>query len=120
VREVTDQLLNHLSVVPTYRLDQVEESSDVIEGVLRVLREAIVNAVTHGPARSIEVVLRDGNPLVLTVTDDGDGFEVEEGAGSGRGFGIATMRERAAALDGEVHIHSHPGRGTTVELWLPR
>ena len=119
LRDVAEQLLQNSSVETTLRLDPVEASSDRIEGILRVLREAVVNAVAHGEAHAIEIMLRDGDQLILSVTDDGSGFDVAEGIASGRGFGIGTMQERARALGGEVTIESAPGRGTSVQLRLP-
>ena len=33
--------------------------------------------------------------------------------------GLLGLRDRAAALDGELHIESSPGGGTTVTATLP-
>ncbi|WP_430789938.1 hybrid sensor histidine kinase/response regulator [Actinoplanes sp. G11-F43] len=38
---------------------------------------------------------------------------------SGRGIGMDAVREVAAQLQGEVRVHSTPGRGATVELIFP-
>ncbi|HWS38599.1 MAG TPA: response regulator [Actinoplanes sp.] len=38
---------------------------------------------------------------------------------AGRGIGMDAVREVAAQLDGEVRVHSTPGRGATVELIFP-
>jgi signal transduction histidine kinase len=32
---------------------------------------------------------------------------------------MTSMRERAAMAGGRTRVHSRPGRGTTVEVWLP-
>ena len=40
--------------------------------------------------------------------------------GSGSGLGLPMVQGFAAQSGGAVQIHSQPGQGTTVELWLPR
>jgi signal transduction histidine kinase len=34
-------------------------------------------------------------------------------------LGILGMRERALLLEGKLTIHSAPGLGTTVTVWIP-
>jgi signal transduction histidine kinase len=87
-------------------------------GLLRILQEAMNNAVRHGSARRIGVRLSDegGNPL-LSIADDGAGFDVA-GSSAGEGFGLVSMRERAELLGGGLNVVSNPGRGTLVEVRL--
>jgi signal transduction histidine kinase len=86
--------------------------------LLRILQEAMNNAVRHGAARRIGVRLSDdgGNPL-LSIADDGAGFDVA-GSYSGEGFGLVSMRERAELLGGGLNVVSNPGCGTLVEVRL--
>lgn len=84
--------------------------------VLRVLQEAVANALRHAGASvlRIEARQRDGD-VVLQVTDDGRGMP--PGARPGRG--LANMRARLAALGGSVEIlDADPG--LRVRLVLPR
>ncbi|WP_051163685.1 sensor histidine kinase [Nocardia brevicatena] len=81
----------------------------------RVAQEALTNIVRHAQARRARLVLRiDENRLVLRVSDDGRGGVVTDGAG------IRGMRERALLVDAVLAIDSAPGRGTVVELTVPR
>jgi signal transduction histidine kinase len=85
--------------------------------VLRIIQEAIANAVKHAGATRIEVSARleEGAQLRLSVADDGRGVDVDT-ASTGRG--LPHMRYRAHALGGELRIlPGHPG--TCVELLLP-
>jgi signal transduction histidine kinase len=50
------------------------------------------------------------------VTDDGAGFDPGL---TRKGTGLQGMADRLAALGGTLHVHSQPGRGTTVQGWLP-
>ena len=82
--------------------------------LLRIVQEAITNAVRHAGASSIEVatVARDGT-LSIAIRDDGRGF----GDGMRRGRGLNHMERRAQELGGELRIRSGAG-GTSVEVSL--
>ena len=57
----------------------------------------------------------------MRITDDGRGFEPDDARRPTPGhLGLSAMRERTEALGGWCSIDSAPGRGTTVELWVPR
>lgn len=89
----------------------------VTEALVRVVREAVGNAVRHGGARCIVVRLAcDKRALRLDVTDDGRGFVPDQVR---HGFGLTSMRERVEALRGELHVRSEVGEGTTVEAVVP-
>jgi signal transduction histidine kinase len=90
------------------------------QSLVRVVQEAITNALKHGPARSLAVELRfDDRTLGLTVRDDGPGFDPQDAARSSGGFGLQGMRERVAELGGELHVRRAAPRGTELELWIP-
>ena len=84
-----------------------------------IVSEAISNAVRHGKAHEIRVVLRQGpRGALITIIDDGCGFTPTiTPAGH---YGLRTMVERAEAIGGHLHIRSALGRGTRVVLYLPR
>jgi len=86
------------------------------EEIVRIAREAIVNAAAHGGAQFIEVTLdRHGSALRLRICDDGSG--IAEGAlAAGNGFGVPTMRARAAALGGRLIARSRLDGGTELEV----
>ena len=89
------------------------------DALLRIVREAMTNAVRHGGATAVSVELEAGSGLRLRVVDDGQGFAVDDAAGAPAGFGLVSMRERAEALGGQLTVASRPGQGTRVELVLP-
>jgi signal transduction histidine kinase len=90
------------------------------QALVRLVREAVTNAVRHGEAHEVWVRLAAGPGLRLAIVDRGRGFDlaapVRHGAG---GFGLISMRERAEALGGELRITSAPGAGTQVEVIIP-
>jgi signal transduction histidine kinase/DNA-binding NarL/FixJ family response regulator len=97
--------------------DTAALSGAVRRAGFRIFQEAVANARLHAQARSLEVTLRAGDDLDLTVADDGRGFAPEEVA-CGSGTGISFMRDRAQALGGMLTVDSAPGRGTTVSFVL--
>jgi ligand-binding sensor domain-containing protein len=93
-------------------------SADVEDNLLRIAREAVLNAVKHSNARTLQVSL-DETPqqLRLSVRDDGTGFD-ENGASPDGHYGLVGMRERAAQIGAAFRLTSTPGRGTTVSVTM--
>jgi signal transduction histidine kinase len=88
--------------------------------LLRILHEALTNAVRHGSARQILVRLRgDQDGYSLKITDDGCGFDVAAALSASQGLGLISMGERAELLGGGLQVISSPGTGTVVEVGLP-
>ena len=117
VREIAHRAGAKASV----RVDgKLEPSARVREAVLRIAREATCNAARHGRASHVLVTLHAGDPVRLTVTDDGVGFDAEAALRDGRGFGLESMRERAHTVGGTLSIGSRPGQGTEINAILPR
>ncbi|HEY64649.1 MAG TPA: HAMP domain-containing protein [Caldilineae bacterium] len=89
----------------------------------RVAQEALNNALRHARARRIwiELAFADAGTR-LRVRDDGVGFRVPEHltdlARSGH-FGLMGMHERMQLVGGRLIVTSAPGRGTTIEAWVP-
>ena len=95
--------------------------SDVEHQLLRIGQEAVLNAVRHSNAQTVELdVNYKEREVILRVSDDGCGFDGQPAAeGTSDHYGITTMRERAEQVGGRVVISSVPGRGTTVEATVP-
>jgi signal transduction histidine kinase len=90
------------------------------ESLIRIVREAVTNAMRHGRAARVDVSLSQDVVLRLCIADDGCGFEAGAPAGHrGAGFGLLSMAERAGALGGRFAIRSAPGSGTTIVVELP-
>jgi signal transduction histidine kinase len=81
----------------------------------RVALEALTNVARHAGATRCEIRLASDDGLEVTIEDDGVGLDHVQHPG----VGLRSMRERVAELDGRLHIHSAPGRGTVVSAWFP-
>jgi signal transduction histidine kinase len=63
-----------------------------------------------------------GNPVIVTVEDDGSGFDADMilSAARQRGSsGLATLEKRIQMLGGRIQFQSGTGRGTKVRVELP-
>jgi len=98
-------------------------SSDVDLQLFRIGQEAITNAIRHGHATEVQIVVNyEKDRVRLTVCDNGCGFAPDEplpAREAGEHFGLLTMRERAARISGRLEIVSSPGSGTTIETLIP-
>jgi signal transduction histidine kinase len=97
---------------------EVDESAAAAPGVEATVyylcAEAIANAVKHAVASTVTCrVVRAGDELVVTVTDDGRG-----GADS-QGSGLLGLADRLAAAGGRFWVVTSPATGTTVGGTVP-
>lgn len=100
-----------------------DEPLDATTGVqvLRVVQEALTNALRHGGANSVRVTVeRYGQRIRLRVEDDGRGFNSDAHTiDPERQFGLAIMRERMDDVGGSLTVESSPGHGTRVTVEVP-
>jgi signal transduction histidine kinase len=93
----------------------------VHEQVYLIVREALVNALRHSEARSIEAEVEYlSRRLRVVVRDNGRGIDPEV-VQSGRDghWGIASMRERAEKISARLTVRSRATAGTEIELSVP-
>jgi signal transduction histidine kinase len=84
-------------------------------------REAITNSVNHARAGRIAATLTySSRELRLTVQDNGAGFDPEAGIAKSGHWGMRGMRERAESIGGIFVLDAAPGRGTRIEVVVPR
>ena len=88
--------------------------------LFRIAQEALENVRLHAGASEVTVTVleRDGG-CAVRIADDGCGFDPVLAAPDSPSEGFAAMRARAELGCGSLHVESAPGRGTTVEAWLP-
>ena len=96
-----------------WRMDVVVENH-----LLRMAREALINAVHHSGAAHISVELAfDAKCVQLSVRDNGRGFDPTARPPRGH-FGVIGLRERANITGATLKLVSAPGAGTTVNVTL--
>lgn len=119
-RERLEPQLQRLGVALDWSMADLPDVAGVTPGnalaVLRIVQEAITNALKHGPARRIAVrgrAMADGCPAI-TIDNDGRPFVADS-----RGRGLDNMRRRAGLLDAALTFEALTC-GTRVVLALPR
>lgn len=86
----------------------------------RIVQELLANVRTHARAENATVTLDERDyGYRVRVTDDGLGFVPEELEPVAGHLGLSAMKERASLAGGWLRIDSAPGKGTTVEVWIP-
>lgn len=86
-------------------------------GVLRIVQEALTNALKHADARTVTIEAAWQAPLLeVNIRDDGRGFD-RELVTAGRG--LSSLAHRAATIGGRLVVVSAPDQGTRVSLRLP-
>jgi len=90
--------------------------------LFRMAQEALTNVERHAAAHRVAVGMDFGaGGLRLLVKDDGVGFDTSDGSDGSRSgsMGLSGMNERAHLVGSRLTIHSEPGTGTTVDVWVP-
>lgn len=94
---------------------------DLDTAVFRIVQEAVNNAIQHGAAHTIVIVVAiSDQQLLLKIRDDGVGFAPEmKSAQDHRCMGLSNMRERVELLGGQFALASWLGGGTVIEVAIP-
>lgn len=105
--------------VPEILIDAPAERLDLPAAVeltaLRLVQEAVVNVRRHAAAAHCRIELvRIGQSLVVSVTDDGIGISPDRRDG----IGLRSMRERVDALGGRLEV-TRLTPGTRIRAELP-
>ncbi len=88
--------------------------------LFRIAQEALANIAKHAEAGKVRVLLeKQGEEIVLEISDDGRGFDPGERLQQSTRWGVTSMQERAAAVGGYVQLESTPGAGATVRAAVP-
>jgi len=115
LKEMAEYTATHRGVACEFHCNEpvLIESPAKATHLYRIAQEAINNAITHGKAKRIDVVLsRKAERGELKITDDGVGFQPESKGADG--MGLRNMNYRAGAIGGRVEIHYVSPRGTEV------
>ena len=97
-------------------IDVDDIDSDLISQIRSVTVEAASNAVRHGAAKHVSILInRDGPLLRLTISDNGIGISETAQLQNG----LNNMRNRAESLGGDMTIKNKIGGGTILEWSVP-
>ena len=113
-----------IQVTADFDFDESEREIDIENekslSLLRIVQEAVSNAVRHGEATEVHVQLKKENNenMTLEIIDNGKGFDAEkinhETLRVEGHRGLASMTERMSLMGGTFKIKSKPGEGTEI------
>jgi signal transduction histidine kinase len=116
LRRVADELELRFGVSIAVEASDAEPSSEAREHVVRIAREAIVNAAKGQAQRIVVTLAREAGRFVLRVRDDGSGISTGALSPEHVGFGLRSMTERAASLGGDLTASERLNGGTELEV----
>jgi signal transduction histidine kinase len=103
--------------------DEVRLPGALEVALYRIVQEALTNAIHHGQAKSVEVLIhRRANSILAVVEDNGKGFDARDWrllCLQGDHLGLLGIEERAVQLGGTLRIESRPGAGTSLFVEFP-
>lgn len=122
--ELTERLSQVYDIQVTADFDDGIREADVENektlSLLRIVQEAVSNAVRHGQADevTIHVARSDDDVLTLEIADNGTGFDsgnINHETLRVEGHrGLASMKERMSLMGGSLDIESETGKGTRI------
>ena len=118
IRQIAEEAAAHAAIKLNLMMPDKKPSlsPNAEQCIFRVAQEAITNVLKHSRANDMTVKLElKDNKVTLTVQDNGAGFDINADSGNKR-FGLLGMKERVKFINGDLHIISQPGTGTTVQL----
>ncbi len=115
-REVSERAGLQLAVEVDERVDLSERQVEVLA---RIVQEATSNAVRHGGAHRLVLVVRQqARGSLFSLSDDGCGFDLAT-LRLRSGYGLSGMQKRAGEVGGQLRVESVPARGTMIEVTFP-
>lgn len=106
-------------------IEDLDMPQRVCREVLRIVQEGLVNVRKHSGARHALVHLDcSRDKWRLTIEDDGKGFpfagRLDDTVMDEAGKGPMIIKERVGLIGGELTVESTPGKGTRLEITVPR
>jgi len=86
--------------------------------LLRIMQEAVSNALIHAKPRQISVTLTATDKQVFLKVWN-DGLELSPHFGQKKGLGLRTMKYRADLIGARFEIRPAPGGGTIASCFVP-
>lgn len=100
-------------------VNKIDENIDAKykEVIYRVCQEALTNALKHGEAKNVNIVIKFLDDCIkLFIFDDGKGCDEKS---LGKGFGLQGMKQRIEKLNGEIRYGSGDNKGFNIHVELP-
>jgi len=102
-----------------FALDETRISAEAAPHLYRIAQEAARNAVRHGGAKSLRVVVRGLTAETGELVVENDGSPFERSPARRAGLGLSIMEQRARMIGGTLAIQAGAEQGTRVSCRFP-
>ncbi len=104
-----------------FDVENIDISKDKEIFVYRMIQECLNNVEKHSKAHAC-IVSNEEKPdmIIFKVKDNGVGFDISENSILPNSLGMKTLKERAQIIKGSLEIISEKGKGTTVQIKVPK
>jgi signal transduction histidine kinase len=99
--------------------DGVDVDAETGLALYRIVQESLNNTIRHAHAREVHVALHQA-PEGHTLLIEDDGIGIVNFRPDQLSHGLAGMRHRATAMGGRFAVSSKAGKGTRIEVQVPR
>lgn len=125
MQDLCQELAKRSKIKINYSGQDIVDVSDAINiSLYRILQESLTNVIRHSGATQVSVNLSvSPTHIFLTIQDNGKGFDqslIGSGLAKRRGLGLLGMQERADLISGKLEIHSTSGKGTHIQITVPK
>lgn len=117
IRQLTDKVGRELDIVASVELDDGVDDLPIAQPIMRVVRQALDNIVTHADASRVDLSLTIDRDARLSVIDDGIG--IEQHAPWTNGVGMRSMRNVVFDHGGRFEVRSPANGGTELVATFP-
>jgi signal transduction histidine kinase len=104
----------HFIIDILQEVEEVEEERKL--GIYRIIEQAVINSIKHGPAEKVVISVKKVSPeeLLLEVTDDGPGSNTLKS-----GTGTIVIDAWISKLGGRKEIRTSLGAGYSLRVFIP-
>jgi signal transduction histidine kinase len=119
--QASSQFLGATTIRVRYQIPQDLEplpiSGKIRHNLFLVIREALNNTIKYAHASLVRIELGLSDHIIrVVVEDDGVGFNAGRSGLAGTHEGLDSMKRRITDIGGVLHLVTHPGQGTRIEL----
>ena len=87
--------------------------------LFRITQEQVNNVMKHSNAKNLVIeLLSEDDTINMSISDDGDGFDLDQ-VKHKKGVGLSNITSRAELFNGKVKIDTAPGKGCTLNIYIP-
>lgn len=118
LRVLIEQASQHTALTITTDINLPPLMAQTSQQLYRIMQEGLTNIRKHAEATHVHLrVTATDDRIHLTLMDDGKGFDPTV---SHIGLGLQSIQQRVNLLAGEFTVKSAIGKGTQLEISLPR